>query len=484
MKGKSKLLAVAVGVVLFALFYWLNPFSLNPDAAKVMAVAVMMLTWWLSEALPMPLVALVPLVLFPLLHIMKIDQTAASYGHPVVFLFLGGFMLGLAIEKWNLHRRIALSIVKITGTGANRIILGFCISTGFLSMWLSNTATTMMMFPIAASVVTLMEHQRLPGGKPQNFATAIMLSIAYASNLGGIATLIGTPPNVVFRGLVAERYGYEVGFLDWMLICTPLAILLIGITYMVLITFFPNRMGKSEESAALIREELKALGPVSKAEKRVMAIFIGTALLWIFRDQLNDFFAWVGTSLKLDDTIIALMGTFALFFTPVDLKEDRFLLEWKDTSKMAWGVLLLFGGGLCLADALEDTGLIALVGNLIAAKAGNNALLLMVMLTMAAIFLSELLSNVAQVTVFVPVVCGVADAMGINPLFFAVPVTLGASCAFMLPMGTPPNAIVFATGKIKMKQMASAGFVLNLVSGVLISLFSYLFLDWVMPFTR
>lgn len=480
MKGTLKLFSVAGGIALFLLFYYLNPLGLEPAAAKVMAVAVTMLAWWLSEALPMPLVALVPLVAFPLLHIMKMEQAATSYGSSVVFLFLGGFMLGLAIEKWNLHRRIALGIVKITGTSANHIILGFCISTGFLSMWLSNTATTMMMFPIAASVVTLMEHQRLPGGKPQNFATAIMLSIAYAANIGGVATLIGTPPNVVFRGLILEKYGYEVDFLEWMLICTPLAIVLLAITYLALVTFFPNRMGKSAESARLINEELKALGPVSKAEKRVMAIFVGTALLWIFRDQANNLFQWMGTGLRLDDTIIALLATFALFFTPVNLKDDQFLLEWRDTSKIAWGVLLLFGGGLCLADALEGVGLIDLVGTKIAAL-DSNPVLIMVLLTLAAIFLSELMSNVALVTVFVPVVCGVADAMGVNPLYFAVPVTLGASCAFMLPMGTPPNAIVFATGKISMKQMASVGFVLNMASGLLIALFTYLFLNAVMP---
>lgn len=481
MKGKLKLFSIALGLSLFFIFYAFNPLSLTPEASKVMAVAVMMLAWWLSEALPMPLVALLPIILFPLLNVMKIEQAARSYGSPVVFLFLGGFMLGLAIEKWNLHRRIALSIVKLTGTGANRIILGFCIATGFLSMWLSNTATTMMMFPIAASVVALMEGQKIPGGNVRNFSTALMLSLAYASNIGGIGTLIGTPPNVVFRGIIEEKYGYEVGFMDWMMICMPLAAILIAVTYFTLILCFPNRMGKSEESARLIADELRALGPVSGAQKKVTAIFVGTALCWIFRDQLNQLLQWVHPGVRLDDTIIALLGTFALFFTPNDLEKDEFILEWKDTSRLAWGVLLLFGGGLCLADALEGTGLIALTGMQIADVAGADPLLLMCLLTLAAIFLSELLSNVALVTVFVPVVCGVADAMGVNPLFYAVPVTLGASCAFMLPMGTPPNAIVFAGGKIKMSQMASAGFILNLVSGLLISLFTYLFLDAVMP---
>jgi len=481
MKLNLKFLSIFIGIGLFAFFYLVNPLSLEKQASDVLAVAVMMLAWWLTEALPMPLVALLPIVMFPILNVMKIEDTADSYGHPVVFLFLGGFMLGLAIEKWNLHKRIALTIVKITGTSANRIILGFCIATGFLSMWLSNTATTMMMFPIAASVVSLMEVQKTSKGNIKNFSTVMMLCIAYASNIGGIGTLIGTPPNVVFRGIIEKRYGYQVDFLDWMLICTPLAIILTLITYFILIRVYPNKMGSSAASTDLIDQEIKNLGPVSKAEKQVMVIFAVTALLWIFRDLVNDLFAYLHWAIKLDDTIIALLATFALFFTPTDLKKDEFLLEWKDTSKLAWGILLLFGGGLCLADALENVGLITLTGTKIAELAGDSPTMLMLILTIAAIFLSELMSNVALVTVFVPVVAGVADAMGVNPLYFAIPVTLGASCAFMLPMGTPPNAIVFASGKIKMSQMASAGFLLNLVSGLLIALFSYLFINMVMP---
>lgn len=481
MSGKHKLLSICGGILAFLFFYFFDPLSLGQGKSQVMAIAVMMLVWWLTEALPMPLVALLPLVMFPMLGIMKISDAAAPYGSPVVFLFLGGFMLGLAIEKWNLHRRIALSIVKITGTGANQIILGFCIATGFLSFWLSNTATTMMMFPIAASVVSLMEAQKIKSGNPKNFGTAIMLCIAYASNICGIGTLISTPPNVVFRGLIQERYGYEVGFLDWMMICMPLAIVLTGLLYIVLIKILPNKMGKSEEAATIINKQLQELGPMRKTEKIVVAIFAGTALSWIFRDQINQLFAFSGLGIKLDDTIIALLGTFALFFAPADLSENKFILEWRDTDKIAWGVLLLFGGGLCLAEALENTGLISLAGNTIAGVAGNNTVLLMVLLTMAAIFLSELMSNVALVTVFVPVVCGVADAMGVNPLIFAIPVTLGASTAFMLPMGTPPNAIVFGTGKIAIRDMVKVGFFLNLISGMMISLFSYLFIEKVMP---
>lgn len=481
MKTKLHLFSTLLGIGLFAFFYFVNPFGLEHQAAKVLSVAVLMLVWWLSEALPMPLVALLPLVLFPVLHISSIKEAAVSYGDPVIFLFMGGFMLGLAIEKWNLHKRIALTIVRYTGSSANRIILGFCISTGFLSMWLSNTATAMMMFPIAASAVSLMETQKMDTKASKNFGTAIMLCIAYSANIGGMATLIGTPPNVVFRGQIEKLYGYEVGFMEWMLLCLPLAVLLIAGTYFILTKLFPNGMAKSSETEAFFTEELEKLGPVSKPEKKVMLVFGLTALCWIFREQLNALFAAFELNIKLDDTIIALLGTFLLFILPANKKEG--LLEWKDTPKIAWGVLLLFGGGLSLAAALEKVGIISLTGRLIAERAGDSTLLVMVLLTLAAIFLTEFMSNVALVTVFVPVVCGVAAEMHVSPLYYAIPVTLGASCAFMLPMGTPPNAIVFGTGRIKMAQMASAGFFLNIISGLLIALFSYFLIDLILPWT-
>jgi sodium-dependent dicarboxylate transporter 2/3/5 len=309
-----------------------------------------------------------------------------------------------------------------------------------------------------------------------------MLTIAYASNIGGIATLIGTPPNVVMRGLIQEAYGYEVGFLNWMLLCTPLAILLLLIMYFVMVYWiYPNRLGKQSASAELIQSELDKLGPMTRPEKFVLGIFLLTAVLWITREYINDLFIYLHWIVKLDDTIIALFATFLLFFIPVNTKEDKFLLEWPDTSRLAWGILLLFGGGLCLADALEDAGLIRLAGENIAAISGDREVVMLVLLTLFAIFLSELMSNVALVTVFVPVVIGVAEAMHVDPLYFAIPVTLGASTAFMLPMGTPPNAIVFASGKIRVAQMAKIGFVMNMISALLISVFVYFLLRLVMP---
>jgi len=449
-----------------------------------LAVAGLMITWWVNEALPMPVVALLPLILFPLLGINTIKATAASYGNEVIFLFMGGFMLGLAIEKWNLHRRIALSIVARTGTSGNRIILGFILATGLLSMWLSNTATTMMMFPIALSVVHVMKENRDEKGNYAHFNLCLMLAIAYASNFGGIATIIGTPPNVQFVGYFEKKYGTSIDFLEWMMICTPLALLLMLALYFVSTrVLFPNRIRSSEAAGKHIREELLLLGKLSIAEKRVLIIFICTAMLWIFRKIINDNQPWF----KLDDNMIAIMGAVALFICPAgqarkgENKEysSESILEWDDTGKMAWGILLLFGGGIAMADALEKAGLIQQLGNWLAVYAGSGIILVLVVVVIS-IFISEVMSNVAQVIVFSPVVCSLADSIGMNPLLLGIPMTLAASCASMLPMGTPPNAIVFASGHIQLKQMLKAGFAMNIVAIILITLFCWFLLPLLM----
>lgn len=476
-KQQLKFISLFSGVAIALLLYFLNPFQVSPVAAKVLAVGALMITWWVTEALPMPVVALLPLILFPLLKISKLDETAAPYANPVIFLFLGGFMLGLAIEKWNLHRRIALNIVRITGTSGDRIVLGFIIATGLLSMWLSNTATTMMMFPIALSVIHVMKENK-PKGNIRNFSLTIMLAIAYAANIGGIATIIGTPPNVAYVGYIQKKYDYNIDFVNWMLICTPLAILLLFCLYMILVKWlFPNRIKSDNATRDLIRTEITQLGPMSKAERRVLIIFAFTAFLWITRDIINKMQGWF----VLDDTIIAVMCAVALFICPSGSKEpgNDSVLEWGDTSKMAWGILLLFGGGIALAGALEKAGLMQQMGVWLAQFAGNKLLLILVIVTVT-LFLSEVMSNVAQVIVFAPVVSSLADAAGINPLLLGIPMTLAASCASMLPMGTPPNAIVFASGHIRLRQMTKAGFALNIVSIILITAFCWYLLPLVM----
>jgi sodium-dependent dicarboxylate transporter 2/3/5 len=465
------------GPALFVLVLFLDPFSLGPSANKVLAVAVWMITWWITEAIPMPAVALMPLVLFPLFGIAKISEAALPYANEVVFLFMGGFMIGLGIEKWNLHRRIALSIVRLTGTGGNGIILGFILSTGFISMWLSNTATTMMMYPIAASVISVVFAQQRDSVGARNFALCIMLAIAYASNFGGIGTIIGTPPNVAYVSFISKKFGYDIPFFSWMLVSLPVAILLLISLYFVLIRMFPNRLVANGEMTDLIRDELKALGPITTPEKRVLTIFVLTAFLWIFRDLINKIEVF-----RLDDNMIAVFGALLMFIVPAGSEQEpnEKILSWQDTSKMAWGILLLFGGGITLAAALEKAGLIGMLGNWLAGFSGSSLLLLILVIATLSIFISEVMSNVAQVIVFAPVVTGIATAIGADPLALGIPMTLAASCASMMPMGTPPNAIVFSSGYIKLKDMIKAGLVMNLISIVLIVASSYFILPYVM----
>ncbi len=484
-KQQLRFIYLVAGIAVALFFYLVNPFRADENGCLVLSIAALMISWWVTEALPMPVVALLPLVLFPLLNIAEIKTVAANYTDPVIFLFMGGFMLGLAIEKWNLHRRIALSIVKMTGTSGNRIILGFILATGLISMWISNTATTMMMFPIALSVIHVMKESNDGTGHFKHFNLALMLSIAYASNFGGISTIIGTPPNVAFVGFFEKKYNSNIDFINWMLLCTPLAILLLLALHFVLTRIlFPNRIRPNEAARRFIHEEYTRLGPLSVSEKRVLAIFCFTALLWMFKDLVNGMQSLV----KFDDSIIALIGAISLFICPSgnagppdNLSEpdehaySGSLLEWSDTRRMAWGILLLFGGGLALAGALEKAGLIQQLGNWLSAYAGGG-LFLVLMVTVISLFISEVMSNIAQVIVFSPVVCSLADAVGMNPLLLGIPMTLAASCASMMPMGTPPNAIVFASGQIKIRQMMMAGLVMNLVAIALITLFSWLLL--------
>jgi sodium-dependent dicarboxylate transporter 2/3/5 len=475
--SRKPLLAMLAGPALFVLVWFFDPFSLGPAANKVLGVAVWMITWWITEAIPMPAVALMPLVLFPLFGIAKISEAALPYANEVVFLFMGGFMIGLGIEKWNLHRRIALSIVSLTGTGGNGIILGFILSTGFISMWLSNTATAMMMYPIAASVISVVFAQQRDSVGARNFALCIMLAIAYASNFGGIGTIIGTPPNVAYVSFISKKFGYDIPFFSWMLVSLPVAILLLISLYFVLIRMFPNRLVASGEMSNLIRDELKALGPMTAPEKRVLTIFVLTAFLWIFRDLINKIEVF-----RLDDNMIAVFGALLMFIVPAGSEREptEKILSWQDTSKMAWGILLLFGGGITLAAALEKAGLIGMLGNWLAGFSGSSLLLLILVIATLSIFISEVMSNVAQVIVFAPVVTGIAAAIGADPLALGIPMTLAASCASMMPMGTPPNAIVFSSGHIKLKDMIKAGLVMNLISIVLIVASSYFILPYVM----
>jgi solute carrier family 13 (sodium-dependent dicarboxylate transporter), member 2/3/5 len=466
-----KKIGLLVGPLLFFLLLLIPvPEGLRPEAWRVLALAALMISWWVTEAIPIPVTSLLPIILLPLMGVSSIKDAASPFANPVVYLFMGGFVIALAMEKWELHRRIALNIIRITGTNANGIILGFMIATAFLSMWISNTATAVMMLPIAVSVVELLnkDTNRYDYGGMKNFSLTLMLGIAYCASIGGMATIIGTPPNVVLKGFVRDQYGYEIGFGEWMLVGLPFSVLLLIIVYVMLVKFmYPNKLGRFEGGKALIAAELAQLGQMSKGERYTLMIFSGTALLWTLSGLINQAIPW----LKLSDEAIALIGATMLFLIPLDLKKSEQILDWRDTQRLPWGILLLFGGGLSLADALAKTGTIGLIGEQFEGM-GSMGWLLILGLTAVSLYLTEVMSNVALVNIFLPVVSGVAIGAGINPIIMLVPVTLAASCAFMLPMSTPPNAIVFASGHITIAQMVKVGFWLNILAILIIALFT------------
>ncbi|MDL5514213.1 DASS family sodium-coupled anion symporter [Arenibacter sp. M-2] len=463
----SKKLGLLLGPIIFFILLNLPNTLVSEKGDAVIAVAVWMVVWWITEAVSISVAALLPLILFPLLKIMPISEVGANYGSPIIFLFFGGFVMALALEKVNLHKRIALNIIRITGTTPNKVILGFMIATAALSMWISNTASTVVMLPIAMSVIGLLINDADGFTKDdRNFALNVMLGIAFSANAGGIATVIGTPPNSILIGLLENEYNIEISFLKWMLIGLPFSILLVTICYLVLVKwFFPNKQLKFTGSKQIIQEELKKLGPMSRKEKMVLTIFGITVFLWIFRTLINGIFP----SLGLSDTIISMIAAVSLFAIPFNLKKGEFIIGWSDTEKLAWGILILFGGGLALAEGMSTSGIVDMVANAISTSE-ISILFTASLLILLMLFMTELMSNVALVAVLAPVVAGIAIGLEVPILYLLIPVTIASSCAFMLPMATPPNAIVFASGYIKVYQMARVGIVLNLISVVLLIL--------------
>ena len=477
-------------LLLLLLFYFINPLNLEIKALKVIVVGLFMISLWILEWIPMPVVALIPLFVFPIWNIESLQDISKHYSDPIIFLFMGGFFLALAIEKWNLHQRIALNILKKTGGNGNQILLGFMISTFVISMWISNTATTMMMFPIALSVLKVMS-KSYDKSTLGNFSTAILLSIAYASNIGGLSTIIGTPPNTAYVGFMADHMNINISFFQWFLFCFPLAVLILIALYLAFTKWlFPNDIKANAKTDSFISSKLLDLGPWTKAEKRVFIVFICIATLWMTKDLIVNLL-----SIPINDTIIAIIGAFALFCLPSGMKPNtnseinvdeeenvnhfNNILNWKDTSKMAWGILLMFGGGLALAKAMENAGVMKMIGEGISNYAPDNRFLLIMLVATVSIFLSEVMSNIAQVIVMAPILASLAIALQIPPIILGIPMTLAASCAGMLPMGTSPNAIAYSSGLIPLKSMLRAGFILNLFSIVIISLFSYFIMDFI-----
>jgi sodium-dependent dicarboxylate transporter 2/3/5 len=469
-----------LGPLLFVAILLLFPAdSISPKAPAVLALGAWMLTWWVTEAVPIPVTAFLPMIGFPMLGVMKIGTATAPYANPIIFLFMGGFMIALALEKHRLHERIALNLVRLTGTSGNGIILGFMLATAFLSMWISNTATAMMMLPIAISVTRLIisdpgSLQQMEKKGERNFALGLMLSIGYAASLGGMATIIGTPPNVVFAGILNDIFQIKISFAEWFIVGFPVATILVLSNYFVVTRIlFPNKLRKIEGSDQLLHNKLMALGQLKKSEKLVLAVFSITAFLWMFQQPINSLLHWD----FLNDTTIAISGGILMFVVPVNFKNGEFILTWKDTEKMAWGILVLFGGGLCLAEALSISGIIQAVGAWVAGQS-EYTIWLTLSLIVISVTLSEVMSNVALVNVFVPVVFGIAQVMNVNPILLGLPVTLGASIALMSPIATPPNAIVFSSGYIRIQDMVKAGALLNVISIIIIWIISITVMEW------
>ncbi|MDV3310047.1 MAG: DASS family sodium-coupled anion symporter [Cyclobacteriaceae bacterium] len=484
--SQLKVKGLVLGPLLFAAVYLAltNLTDLNADACKVLATAAWMVTWWVTDAVHVAVTALIPMILLPLLGVLTVGEATSSYGNPVIYLFMGGFIIALALEKHRLHERIALNMIRMTGTSGDGIIAGFTLASGLISMWISNTATAIMMLPIAVSVTQLISDRLGAQGLSQkgyrNFATGLMLSIAYAANIGGMATIVGTPPNVVMVALYEQRYEDNVSFTEWLTIGAPIAVAVLVLCYVVITRIaFPNQLKSIRGSSGVIKARLTELGPLTKAERMVLVIFGLTAFSWIFREYINSFLSLVfygpGAGVKiLDDTLIAMTGGLLMFSLPINLRKGEFLLSWEDMKRMPWGILILFGGGLCLARSLEESGLIQMIGDSVTAWGEIDLWILTLALAGIALLLTELMSNVALTTIFVPVVFGIADGLGYDPAVLAIPVTLAASCAFCLPISTPPNAILFASGHIRLIDMLRAGIMLNIISLITIVALSLL----------
>ncbi|KAA5822355.1 SLC13/DASS family transporter [Algibacter amylolyticus] len=466
----TKRIGLILGPILFVLIrLFFHPEGLSDEANGVLASTLWIALWWITEAIPIAATALLPIVLFPLSGSLDIGTTTASFGHKFVFLYLGGFIIAIAIEKWNLHKRIALNIINIIGSNVQKIILGFMLATAFLSMWISNTATSVMMLPIGIAIIKqLKDNPKTDEDENLVFGKALMLAIAYSASIGGIATLIGTPPNLVLAGVVAETYGYEITFAQWFIFGFPISVLLLFICWKYLTVFaftfkqkeFPG--GKEE-----IKRLLKLLGKMTYEEKVIATVFAATAFCWITRSFLL-------TKLlpQIDDTIIAILFAIILFLIPSKTKHEN-LISWKDTKNLPWGIILLFGGGMALAKGFDSSGLASWIGSQMTALEGVTTILLIFLLIAAVNFLTEITSNLATTAMLLPVLAPMAITIDIHPFILMVGAAVAASCAFMLPVATPPNAVVFGSGYLRIPDMVSKGIVMNIISIIILTLFVY-----------
>lgn len=461
-----------LGPILFVIILLLPlPEGMKPEALKVAAVTALMAVWWITEAIPLPATSLLPIALFPILGVMKSAASTAPYANHLIYLFMGGFFIAVTMERWNLHKRVAMHIVKLVGTSPSRIVLGFMIATGFLSMWVSNTATAMMMVPIGLAVIKKTAEEtgkkKHESGVPltDNFGISLMLGIAYAASIGGVATIIGTPPNVVMVGMLDKMYGQSISFSDWMLFGIPLAVIMIAIAWFLLTkVLFPVHGEVLSGGKEYIQEELRRLGRTSPEEKKILVIGAFVCTSWICRGFIH-----IDALKYVHDATIGILGAGLLFMTPTNFAKREFLLDWKTAVRIPWDIILLFGGGLALANGFGKSGLAVWLATQLTGLQGTNMVVFIGIVVLMVIFLTEITSNTATATLLVPIMGSAAVALQIHPFGPIIAGCVSASFAFMLPVATPPNAVVFGSGCISIPQMAKAGIWLNIIGSVVIT---------------
>lgn len=473
-----------VGLVLGGAVFLLMQFLPAPEGLSVAgwdtaSIVALIAIWWVTEALPLPATALVPLAAFPLLDVMPIRQTAYPYANPIIFLMLGGFIIALGMQRWGLHKRIALNIVALVGSRPANIVGGFMVAAALVSMWVFNTTTTVMMVPIALSVIDFMVQDA--GSDPERqavsrrFGTALMIGIAYAATIGGMGTLIGTAPNALLAGFMSENYDFDVSFVSWMMIGIPAGMLLLPTTWLILTRFaFPLRVPAVPGQAEMIAQQLKDLGPMTRGEKLVAAVVAVAAVLWIFRPIITDL-----TGIPLHDTAVAILAAVAMFLIPVEPRKGVFVLSGDWAAKLPWGVVILFGGGLSLASGITSSGFADWIGMLAGGLENMPTVLVILGIVIVMVLLTEVASNTASTASFLPIVAAVAIGIGESPLLLVFPTVLAASCAFMMPVATPPNAVVFASGHIRIKDFLRAGVFANLAGIAITMVMTYTIVAWV-----
>ncbi|GAB4235795.1 MAG: SLC13 family permease [Ekhidna sp.] len=473
MKVNKDFLKIALGPLSFLILELIGkPESMNAEAYHVLCGTFWIAIWWVFEAVPIAVTALLPIVLFPLTGSLNLSSVTASYGHKYIFLYLGGFVIAIAIEKWNLHKRIALSIIHGIGSDVSKIILGFMVATAFLSMWISNTATSVMMLPIGMALVNQFKNNSDNAKLGEDFGKALMLAIAYSASIGGFATLIGTPPNLVLAGILEQLYDFKLSFFEWIIFGLPLSIVLIIICWKYLTNYaykFKNKKlpGGREEISKLLKE----LGKISYEEKAVLIVFICTAVAWMSRSLLEKVIP------AIDDTIIAVFFGISLFVIPTK-KRDRKLINWEEATNLPWGIILLFGGGMALAKGFSETGLAEWIATQMSQLNGLSFFVLLLVLVAIVNLLTEITSNLATTAMLLPVLAPMALSFDVHPLIIMTAVTISASCAFMLPVATPPNAVVFGSGYLRIPNMVRAGSFMNAISILLVTIAAYYLLPY------